>query len=77
MRVLEHLTIIYMVGRCSVRQYSVTSADYNLLDRIVELLTKGTLLFTTASETVPYRSGPPLLCSTVPRRTVLHSERFR
>ena len=73
MRVLEHLTIIYMVGRCSVRQYSVTSADYNLLDRIVELLTKGTLLFTPASETVPYQY---LLCSTVPRRTVLHLERF-
>ena len=41
------------------------------LDIKVELLAKGTLLFTLGSGTVLYWSGPPLLCDTIPRGTVL------
>ena len=38
---------------------------------IVELLAKGTLLFILTTGTVLYRSGPSLLCGTVPCGTVL------
>ena len=38
----------------------------NSLSITVELLANGTLLFTLASGTILYRSGPPLLCGANP-----------
>ena len=47
----------------------VSLTPINSLRITVELFTNGTLLFTLASGTVPYRSGPPLLRGTDPSGT--------
>ena len=63
------IMIIYMVGRCSVLRNSITTL-INSLKINVELLAKGMLLLFTMA------CGPPLLCGTVSRGTVLLSTGF-